>query len=516
MGIRHEAEHDRYDVVVVGGGLGGLSAACLLASAGKSVLVVERHDRAGGYAHGFKRRRYLFDSAVHTTSGCDPVGFGGGALIDDLLRLFGVRDRVEFASLEEFFVASFPDVRVSFPAGLPQYVDVLSQLFPKEAKGLRSFWREAARLNREVLMLPSEVNLADVVGGKDRYPYHHRHATATVTDVMAQHFDDPRLHALTGALWMYMGLPPDRLAFSRWAPMMLSFLHTGVFYCLGGFQRLVDAFVSALEDAGGELLLKSLVREICVADGRAVGIRLENGQRVGADVVISNADALQTYDDLVDADALPPGFLSSVRALRPSLSMVIAYLATNLDLAASGLGHETFSYDTWDHSEAHRRITGGEPSGISVSVPTLIDPSLAPDGEHLVIAKSLVPYDATTSWRVDKDEFGRRLLARTETVVPGLRDHLTFMEGATPRTMERYTLNNAGAVYGWEQSPDQAGLNRLSHRSPVDGLWLTGHWTQPGSGILTVLVSGLQTTQLVLDYPDIPTLLRALGAPVGN
>src|SRR5687767_8338085 len=96
MGVVKEAKEEAYDAVVIGAGMGGLSAGCMLAKAGKKVLVVERHDRPGGLVHGFQRGKYRFDSSVHVTAGCQPGGLAEGAMIHDLLTLFGVRDRCTF------------------------------------------------------------------------------------------------------------------------------------------------------------------------------------------------------------------------------------------------------------------------------------------------------------------------------------------------------------------------------------------------------------------------------------
>jgi prolycopene isomerase len=76
--------------------------------------------------------------------------------------------------------------------------------------------------------------------------------------------------------------------------------------------------------------------------------------------------------------------------------------------------------------------------------------------------------------------------------------------------MERYTLNHHGAIYGWEPTPKQTGAARLGRKTPVEGLWLAGHWTQPGGGVMPVVVSGLQTAQALLEYPNVPALMADL------
>jgi prolycopene isomerase len=510
MSVRRESRQEAYDAIVVGSGMGGLSAAALLAKSGKQTLVIERHDRPGGYAHAFQRKKYTFDAAVHLIGGCQPMGVPRAGIIDGLLRLLGVRERCTFVRVDPFYTAVFPGFRLSAPLGVEEYRGAHLRHFPSEEPGFGRVLQLCADINREVREFPSELSLWDVVRMPQRFPQLFRYHKATLADVMDEHLADSRLKASFAALWPYLGLPPSRLSFIYWSVMLQSYLEEGAFYCQGSFQRLADAFVEGLVKHGGELLLGSQVRRILIKDGRVTGVMLENGQRIQAPVVISNADARQTFEELIDVDKLPGRFVKHLRRMAPSLSAFVVYLATGIDLRQLDAQHEMFLYRSWDHDETYRKILAGQPSGITITVPTLVDPSLAPVGEHLVTATTLIPYEMAASWRKEKARYADLLLEELDAVLPGLRRHLTFAEGASPRTMERYTLNLTGAIYGWAASPTQVGRKRLAHQTPIRGLYLSGHWTQPGGGIYGVVASGLQTAHIVLGYKTVADFLDAL------
>jgi prolycopene isomerase len=507
--FHRESRCDRYDAIVVGGGFGGLAAAALLARAGRRVLLAERHDRVGGYGHAFRRSRYRFDSAVHLIGGCAPAGDASGGLVARLLAALGLAERAPLVPIDPVYHALYPDVSLRAPAGLDAFVEAHAARFPGEARGLRGFADECLRI-RDELALADEA-AAEGSAALDRLPALRRHRRSTLARVLDEQLDDPRAKATLATLWPYLGLPPGRASFLYFATMLLSYVADGARYSRGTFQALADQLAGAIEAAGGEVLLRAEVRRILVEGGRARGVVLEHGQRIEAPAVVSNADLRQTALDLVGREHFGPRWLARLERLAPSISAFVVYGATTLDLRAAGLAHETFRFPGFDHAEAYSQALAGEPTWLTLTAPTLADPSLAPPGEHLFVLTTLLGYEPPSRWRRDKGLLTERLLGLAEPLVPGLRAATTFAEGGSPRTMERYTRNDSGALYGFALSPDQVGAARPAAATPLPGLTLAGHWTQPGGGVYGVLASGVEAARLVLGLPSQAALWKALA-----
>ena len=492
MRFHTESRRDAYDAIVVGSGVGGLTTAGLLARAGRSVLVIERHDRVGGYAHAFRRGRYHFDSAVHLIGGCEPVTFEGGGLVHNLLTRLGVRDQCEFTRIDPVYAAVYPGMLVHAAGDLDEFIDSLADEFPSEAKGLREFFQECLSIRDETRRANELNGSLGAIARPERFPTLMRYRRATLSQVLDDHIGSVELRAAIGTLWPYLGLPPSRVSFLYFATMLMSYLADGAYYCRGTFQKFADALASAVTGAGGEILLRSPVRRIRVDGGHVTGVVLENGQRIAAPQVVSNADLRQTVEELVGIEAFPSRYVSRLRRLQPSMSAFITYLATQLPLSEQSTSHETFLYSSLDHERSHRTTLDGMPDWLSVTIPTLA-------GEHLMIVTTLLPY-AAHDWRSGSEWMVDRMIDRAGQHFRGLRDSILFAEGASPRTMERYTRNCDGALYGWQISSNQVGPGRPTNTSPIRGLHLAGHWTQPGAGIYGVVSSGIRTARSVLGH----------------
>jgi prolycopene isomerase len=496
-----EPRASAYDAIVIGGGVGGLSAAAFLAYAGKSVLLIERHTEPGGYAHAFRRGPYTFDPAVHVVPDSGPDG-----LPMALYDMLGVADMLQFELTGSWYKAILPGLSVDVPYGEEPYVETHQRLFPRERDEFAQYVRLCRQLHYEAHVLPPALGLDKLDDAARRFPVLFEHLRAPIWETVERYVSDPLLRALATVLWPYMGTPPSIGSMVTYATQ-LSVLLDGAYYPRGSAETIVDALATALDNHGGEVVVGRAATRIQLEAGAVAGVVLDGEELISAPVVVSAVAAPLTFETLVGLDALPAGFVKRHRRLKPGLSAVMLFVATGLDLAALGAKHENFLCLHVDPEDTRRDILAGRPGGMWAAVPTLHDPSLAPPGEHALTITSIARYDVEDSWRSDPQGYQDEMLAAWEPVFPGLRESLTFVEMATPLTLERMTGNTDGAAYGWDNVPNQTGGRRSPHFTPIEGLFMSGHWTQPGSGTIRTLVSGFHTAQMVLTSrgePPIP------------
>jgi len=504
------------DAVVIGSGLGGLTCAAFLARAGKRVLVLEQHTVPGGYAHGFQRGRYHFDSAIHYVGGA-----GADGIIGTLLGQLGVDSEVSFLPMDPqgFDRLHFPDFEFAVPAGAAAYEDRLCERFPHQRRGIRgvlavlnNVWKEARRYE-----VPR--GLLDLATLPVRYPSVARWSFSTWGSLLNRHITDDKLRAVLSAQAINYGEPPSRASLLVHTSMLMSYLDGGAFYPAGGTQSLANALVKAIERHGGQVRVRASVKRIRIENKKARGVELADGEVIESRQVVSNADLWKTLGELVPAEQLPSSLQRSVQKRVPSCSALSLYLATSLNLPGLGIGTENhLLFHHWDPERIDfgAALTGGPDHALGpmlVSSPSTKDPSgqHAPSPHHVLECLALIPYEPFAAWKDTRlrhrgNDYAalkaavtdRMLQTVEERLLPGLSTHRVQLELGTPLTCVHYDRVTRGAIYGPALIPRQVGLRILGPRLPIQDLWLAGSNGGMFFGAVGSMFGGFQSATAIL------------------
>ncbi len=482
----------RYDAILIGGGIGGLVCSNLLAQAGMKVLLIERHYVLGGYCSTFRRRKFVFDSATHFY----PLLGNPSTLTGKVLQKLGVGTKwVKMDPVDKFH---FPDGDTfEVPADFPAYLEKLKTRFPEQVRQIDSFFAEV----REAYLYGLLRYFKDVANDKAS-----KYEPATLQEKLHEHFHDHRLRALLMADTSHWGSLPRRTSFLFDSMLRLSYF-LGNYYPVGGSQVFANDLGNLLRERGGDILLYGDVRRILIEDGRAVGVAGETVSRTRpvpfefrAPTVISNADVLHTFVDLVGEENCGREIIDKARSLRPTHACFLVHFGLK------GLDRHTiervdgYHWFSWNPDDIER-------SFFKLFFSTLYEPLMAPPGHDILIIQKMspVPYDEVKDWQAHKLEIEGQIMNDLRRMIPGFDDHVVIKLSATANTSYRYTRNYQGAMLGWEMAPDQLGDARPSNTTPVENLFLVGHWTQPGGGITPVIVSAQRAAKLVLGgRPETP------------
>jgi len=463
-----------FDAIVIGSGMGGLTCAGILAAGGMKVLVIEKHSSAGGYVSSFRRKGFLFDSAVDCISGA-----GSGGLIHRVLEALGVAGDLKFLRVDPIRVSRFPDFDIAVDADIGIYKERLVRLFPSESISIANFF---TRISRAYSQMDSA--LRAIMTGSYRFDMISgevlRLMDRSYGDLLDEHFRDHRLKAVLSDRCPFIGLPPGGVSASAMINLMMSYFDLGAFRPEGGFQHLADLIVEAIRRKGGEVVFGNGADRILLnPDNRCTGVRCESGEEYNARHIVSNADFTHTFGKLIGGKyAELAADMREWHGISTSFFILYAGVRGKLD-AHSSLGYYP-SYDMSRYFEPDMEFQAD--STIGVTIASREDRHRAPHG-----CETVVFHEMTGSHDIlDKGKCTGRILDKAELIFPGIRERMELIEAATPSTLRRYTGNCEGAAFGWRQIPGFKGPKR--HR--INNLYVAGHWGDFGGGVLAAAYSG--------------------------
>jgi phytoene desaturase len=474
--------------VVIGSGFGGLAAAVRLAARGWRVTVLEQLDAPGGRAYVHRQDGFTFDAG--------PTVITAPFLLEELWALCGRRlaDDVELRPVSPFYRIRFDDgTSFDYSGDAAAMRREVARLAPGDVAGYERFL-EASRaiydvgfeqlghvpFGRASDMLKVAPDLLRLSGWR------------TVYGLASRHVRDPKLRTvLTFQSLLVGGNPFDTTAvYCLIAHLERRF---GVHFAMGGTGALVTGLVKLLEGQGGVLRLNARVERILVEGGRATGVRLESGEVVRADAVISNADSAFTYRRLIAPEHRKRWTDRKLDRAHYSMSLFVWYFGTRRcypDVAhhtiALGPRYRELLADIFD-----RRHLADDFS-LYLHRPTATDPSLAPPGCDAFYALAPVPHQGSgVDWTERAEPFRRAVQRRLETtLLPELGEHLVTSRVTTPLDFAQRLSSEQGAAFGLAPTLMQSAWFRPHNRSEdVRGLYLVGAGTHPGAGLPGVLSS---------------------------
>lgn len=513
---------DSVDVAIIGGGMGGLTAGALLSKAGMTVCVIEPELRPGGYLAGFKRRKFLFDSAIHWLNQCSPGGFvhkvfghidPGHPTCEPLHRIRRMK-----SGPHDYLLTDQPDL----------LREQLCRDFPGSAKGLHKLFDTAHTIGDRMARY-AEFNRA----------FETRNLFGKAIAGMrlgwwgmpfARIYKKTAVEGLTE-----FGLEPELL--DLWCSEIdilsvlvpLGWAYFGDYQAppAGGSMVFPHWLVDQIRANGSHVILRRRVEEILLKDGVATGVRTHKDEVVNARYVLAACDLETVYERMLPEGTVPQPLLDKLRKADLYPSSVTVSLGLDCPVEDLGFDEELIFLTETGHDRL--AYSQGDPhiSGLSVLAPTFRDAELAPEGKGTLTIYCSATMDQdwklgpnnerTKDYKAAKAAYADVLIDRVQTTLsPNLREHIELTDVATPITHWRYTHNRGGSIMAAKPNKTNIQAKVAHYKTAVPNLFLSGHWAEYGGGVPIAVKAAANASLLVLKaegHPGFAELARVMDNP---
>jgi all-trans-retinol 13,14-reductase len=475
----------KYDIIIIGAGLGGLTAGAKLAKEGKKVLLIEQHSKPGGCATTFKRGDFTLEVGLHEMDG--PSGRDMKTRIFNELEVF---ENVNFIKVPEFYHFVNDDIKITIPHDPVEASRILKEAFPSETAGIDAFFNQILNPKRKSAgELPRE-------------------------DKSLGEFLDSIIHneclklVLLGNLG-YFHDDPYSISLTYYTVAQGSYFNGGASYIKGGSQKLSDHLAGYIEKHGGNVILNHLVTGIIEENDKLAGVTYRKKGSSSSEILTAYAGEIIANTAMPNvAGLLPEDFgrklIDEIRNQKPGASLLTIYFGFRNNLKVIGSKHySTFVYDgsvkTQSDILPNNKGDFGKRSFTFVDYGQ-IDSRLTIEGKSV---GAVCCIDYLTDWEnlsdneydEKKNEVLKTFVGRLEKLLPGISDEIEYSEAGTSATIKRYTLNPGGAVYGFAQIPEKPSIEPSVI---ADNLHFASAWGKTGGGFSGAIYSGFMCAYNIL------------------
>ena len=506
----------KFDTLIIGSGISGLTAACLLAKRGQKVAVLERHYMAGGLTHYFKRKQFEWDVGLHYIGEAD----SGRSMSRKIFDYITDRGLEWHRIPDPYDQGIFPGKTYNFMSGEEQFLETMVSYFPKERKAIVEYLKlikEAVTTSKAFFGVRT---LPPLLGKTLGYFFDHKfyqHSDPTVLEVVSKLTSNERLISVLTTQWGDYGLPPHQASFMMHAMVAKHYMR-GACFPIGGSKAIAREIIKTLRKYDAEVYVRAEVDHVLVRNGSCHGVKMKNGDEIYAKHVISSAGVYNTYQSFLkqeDLGSKQSKVESSFKTIKRSASHVSLYLG--LDKSAKDLNltaGNQWIFPSYDHKENIESFVSGKTDNFPVtyvSFPSAKDPKW--DEEHPNTATidviSFMPFNRfvkweNTSWYKRGDEYlnlkekiTEKLLRTTIDHNPTIKNHIVVKELSTPLSTKHFAGYKEGEIYGLDHTPERFRNDLLRPQTPVKNLYLTGQ-DIISAGVCGGLNAGLLTSMALM------------------
>ena len=501
----------KYDVIVVGAGNGGLTAAVRMALAGKKTLLVEKHNLPGGFATSFVRGRFEFEASLHELCGIGPIT-GVGALKDTFKEL-GIYDKVEWVSLDEAFrvitTGDKENIDYAMPLGRDNFIAKAEENCPGSKESCEKLLDLCEQIANGVDFL-SALNSFGIDTLKtivDEHMNFVNTASYTVNEIFDA-LDIPQpVRDMFGAYWCYLGVNLDELNFIHYCTMFHSYVFDGAVIPKNRSHGISCALLDRFEELGGDAWFNSMVKKIIVKDKKVKGVELDDGTKIASDYVISDVSPYNVLSKLIDKDEIPDFQRQDLNAKKLAVKGFAVFLGLNRSMEELGLNNHTyFIYESADSAKVAKGAESREKCALQATVClNAAIPDCSPEGTSIVYMTSVFAGDDAWS-DVRAEDYVKEKRRYAEIMIDDfekatgckIKEHIEEIEIAAPMTYARYTDAPNGTIYGF----DASGTNTIVHRlmtmamgDKIKNLAFCGGYTQQCIGFSPSYQTGVMAAE---------------------
>lgn len=479
--------------------LSGLTAASLLAKRNLKVAVIEKSYNPGGSCGIFKRGSVTFDVGAAMLYGFGENGFNAHRFVFNCLE-----EPIDMIQHDLLYCVNFKGKRIPFWTDVNKFADELSKVFPSEKENIHRFYRDMKKIYQHVMVETPSYTTADETNRNEALKSMLKHPISyakflgylfkNAKTLLGKYFKDPEIYKFFDKLTSTYCYATVEEAPAILAAVMLVDNHVGgSYYPAGSTLFLPGKLEKVIEENGGDMLLEREVVSLIFEKGKPSGVQLDDGALLTAPHIIYSGTVWNLYDKLIDPKYTTPKRREWARQLVPTYPSVVLYAVVDRDLIPENTAPIEMLVGNPDHLDE---------SEVTAYILSIDDRTLCAEDEHTIIAigPTFETWDS-----LDRDAYenrkkteNERLLSVLEKRFPGFRQSVRYSEVATPRTIERYTMKNGGAVAGPKQMMGQHMFHRLHTRTEWDNLLCCGESTVMGTGTPTVTTSGLTAANVLL------------------